>query len=123
MPLRDDTQDAYSSPATEPTPDARAFFLAAVVDSSDDAIITKTLDGTITSWNASASRLLGYTAAEIIGQPITVLIPPDRWEEERDIIRNLRAVIIERDDRLPPLARLLDEVAAVRDVLRSRGRR
>ena len=82
----------FPSPATEPTPDdARALFLAAVVDSSDDAIITKTLDGTITSWNASASRLLGYTAAEIIGQPITVLIPPDRWEEERDIIRNLRA--------------------------------
>ena len=82
----------FPSPATEPTPDdARALFLAAVVDSSDDAIITKTLDGTITSWNASACRLLGYTAAEIIGQPITVLIPPDRWEEERDIIRNLRA--------------------------------
>src|SRR5688572_16848560 len=92
MRLRDDTQDAYSSsPATEPTPDARALFLAAVVDSSDDAIITKTLDGTIASWNASASRLLGYTAAEIIGQPITVLIPPDRWHEERDIIQNLRA--------------------------------
>ena len=91
MRLRDDTQDAYSSPATEPTPDARALFLAAVVDSSDDAIITKTLDGTITSWNTSAGRLLGYTAAEIIGQPITVLIPPDRWEEERNIIQNLRA--------------------------------
>ncbi len=91
MPLRDDTQDAYSSPATEPTPDARALFLAAVVDSSDDAIITKTLDGTITSWNTSANRLLGYTAAEIIGQAITVLIPPDRWDEERDIIQNLRA--------------------------------
>jgi PAS domain S-box-containing protein len=91
MRLRDDTQGASSSPATEPTPDARALFLAAVVDSSDDAIITKTLDGTITSWNASAARLLGYVADEIIGQPITVLIPPDRQEEEQHIIANLRA--------------------------------
>ena len=73
-----------------PTQDARAL-LAAVVESSDDAIITKTLDSTITSWNASAGRLFGYTAAEIIGQPITVLIPPDRREEERHIIENLRA--------------------------------
>ena len=91
MPLRDDAQDADPSPANAPTQDARSLFLAAVVDSSEDAIITKTLDGTIASWNASASRLLGYTAAEIIGQPITVLIPPDRWDEERDIIQNLRA--------------------------------
>ena len=90
MRLPDDAQDAYRSAATEPTQGARAL-LAAVVESSDDAIITKRLDGTITSWNASAGRLLGYTAAEIIGQPITVLIPPDRREEERDIVENLRA--------------------------------
>jgi PAS domain S-box-containing protein len=90
MQVRDDARDSGSSVATEPARDAKAL-LAAAVESSDDAIITKTLDGTITSWNASASRVLGYTAAEIIGQPITVLIPPDRREEERDIIENLRA--------------------------------
>jgi PAS domain S-box-containing protein len=90
MQVRDDVQDADPSVATEPDQDAKAL-LAAVVESSDDAIITKTLNGTITSWNASAGRLLGYTAAEIIGQPITVLIPPDRREEERHIIENLRA--------------------------------
>ena len=75
----------------EPSQDDAWALLAAVVDSSDDAIITKMLDGTITSWNASATRLLGYAPAEIIGQPVTVLIPQDRQEEERHIIRQLRA--------------------------------
>ena len=69
--------------------DARAL-LAAVVESSEDAIITKTLDGIITFWNGAAERLLGYTAGEAIGQPITLLIPPDRRAEEEHIIRNLR---------------------------------
>jgi PAS domain S-box-containing protein len=91
MRLKDHEQAAYPSPVRQPAQDDARALLAAVVESSDDAIITKTLDGTITSWNASAARLLGYTAAEIIGQPITVIIPPDRQEEERHIIANLRA--------------------------------
>lgn len=70
--------------------DARAL-LAAVVDSSDDVIITKTLEGTITSWNAAATRLFGYAPGEAVGQPITMLIPPDRLEEERHILEKLRA--------------------------------
>ena len=91
MRLKDQEQVADPSPVRQDAQaDARAL-LAAVVESSDDAIITKTLDGKITSWNASAARLLGYTAVEIIGQPITVLIPPDRQEEERHIIASLRA--------------------------------
>jgi PAS domain S-box-containing protein len=65
--------------------------LAAVVESSEDAIITKTLGGVITSWNAGAERLFGYTAAEAIGRPITMIIPPDRQGEESAILQGLSA--------------------------------
>ncbi len=64
-------------------------YLAAIVESSDDAIIGKTLQGIITSWNKGAERIFGYTASEIIGQPITTLIPPDRQKEEVDILMKL----------------------------------
>jgi two-component system, chemotaxis family, CheB/CheR fusion protein len=69
---------------------ARAsMLLAAVVDSSDDAIISKKLDGTVMSWNKAAERLFGYTAREMIGQPITRLFPEDRLEEEPRIISRI----------------------------------
>ena len=55
---------------------ARAL-LAAVVEFSDDAIITKTLDGIVTSWNAGAEKIFGYSAREMIGQPVSLLIPPE----------------------------------------------
>lgn len=64
--------------------------LAAIVASSDDAIISKTLDGIIRSWNTGAQRLFGYTAQEAIGQPITLVIPRDRQSEEQVIIERLR---------------------------------
>lgn len=63
--------------------------LAALVESSEDAIISKDLEGTITSWNKSAERIFGYTASEVVGGPISVLIPPDRGPEELDILRRI----------------------------------
>ena len=64
--------------------------LAAIVASSDDAIISKNLDGVITSWNKSAERIFGYDAEEAIGQHITLVIPPERHAEESEILNRVR---------------------------------
>jgi PAS domain S-box-containing protein len=64
--------------------------LAAIVESSDDAIVSKTLDGIITSWNGSAERMFGYTAAEAVGRHISLIIPPERRSEENDVLAHLR---------------------------------
>lgn len=90
MATRSPDNPQPGAPFGQNADDARAL-LAAVVESSEDAIITKTLDGIITFWNGAAERLLGYSAAEAIGQPITLLIPPERRAEEEHIIQNLRA--------------------------------
>jgi PAS domain S-box-containing protein len=76
---------------------ATAQRLAFIVESSDDAIVSKTLDGIITSWNKGAERIFGYTAEEAIGQHITFLMRPDRYEEEDRIIASLR-----RGERVAP---------------------
>jgi PAS domain S-box-containing protein len=68
----------------------RLRWLAAIVESSDDAIVSKNLDGTITSWNLGAERIFGYTAAEVVGQPITIVIPEDRQSEEHEILTRIR---------------------------------
>jgi two-component system sensor kinase FixL len=68
---------------TDGTDDPR---LAAIVESSDDAIIAKDLNGIVFAWNKAAERLFGYTAAEMIGQPLTIIIPPNRLEEEAFIL-------------------------------------
>jgi len=68
----------------------RLRWLASIVDSSDDAIVSKNLDGVITSWNSSAERVFGYSASDAIGQPITLVIPQDRQSEEREILTRIR---------------------------------
>ncbi len=73
------------------SPDVAAYWLAAVVDSADDAVITKTLDGRITSWNPGAQRIFGYTAEEAVGRPVTILIPEDHLDEEPAILARIRA--------------------------------
>ncbi|HYE37525.1 PAS domain S-box protein [Methylocaldum sp.] len=83
----------YLTALTELTERKRADALrrqwAAIVESSDDAILGKTLEGIITSWNAGAERLFGYTADEAIGRPMTFIIPPERQAEEREILRRI----------------------------------
>ena len=66
------------------------FLLASLISSADDAIVSKNLDGIVTSWNRSAEKLFGYTAEEMIGKPIHILIPPDRPEEEPQILARIR---------------------------------
>lgn len=72
---------------------AEKALLAAIVDSSDDAIVSKTLDSIIMSWNHAAEEMFGYTAAEAIGQSILIIVPPELQYEEVEIIRNLKAGI------------------------------
>ena len=93
--------------------------LAAIVDSSDDAIISKDLQGVVTSWNGAAERLFGYPASEIIGQPITHIVPPELQSEELSILDRLRGgkavhyfetVRIARDGRKIPVSLTISPV-------------
>ena len=78
-----------TAPVLDELSQSRAL-LAAIVESSEDAIISKTLDGIVMSWNGGAERLFGYAASEAIGRPVTIIIPPDREDEERAILERLR---------------------------------
>jgi PAS domain S-box-containing protein len=88
-------------------------YLAAIVTSSDDAIISKNLDGIIASWNSAAEKMYGYTAKEVVGQSIYLIIPKDREEEEKKIIERLRrgekinhfeTIRRAKDDKLIPVS-------------------
>lgn len=100
--------------------------LASIVESSADAIVSKSLDGIITSWNAGAQRLFGHAPAEMIGQPIMRLIPEERQSEEVEILRRLRAgeevehyetVRIASDGRLIPVSLSISPVRDERGVV------
>src|SRR4051794_29881863 len=73
------------------SPELAPYWLSALIESADDAIVSKTLEGIITSWNAGAERVFGYTADEVIGKPITILIPKGHEDEEPKILARLRA--------------------------------
>jgi PAS domain S-box-containing protein len=95
--------------------------LARIVDSSEDVIVSKSLDGIIESWNAAAEHLFGYAAAEAIGKPITLIVPPDRIEEEQMIlervrrgeqVRHFETIRVSKDGRRIPISL---SVSPVRD--------
>src|SRR5205085_3007584 len=71
--------------------DEISLHLAAIVESSDDAVVSKSLEGIILSWNKGAERIFGYSAEEVIGKSILILIPPDRQDEEPSILKRLRS--------------------------------
>jgi two-component system, cell cycle sensor histidine kinase and response regulator CckA len=85
MPQSQNGPNSVSFHAAE----AAIAHLAAIVESSDDAIVSKTLEGIIESWNAGAERLYGYTSGEALGRPMTLLLPQDRKGEENEILRRI----------------------------------
>jgi PAS domain S-box-containing protein len=96
FPVRDSTGaiTAYGTVtrnlAESKSAEQRLRSLASIVESSDDAIVSKNLDGIIANWNKGAERIFGYTSEEATGQPITILIPADRQSEEREILTRIR---------------------------------
>jgi PAS domain S-box-containing protein len=125
MPARISGTILARSELTPPDqPDPRSW-LAAIVHSSDDAIISKDLNGTIMSWNEAAVRLFGYPALEAIGNPITLIIPPDRLDEETHILNQVRAGV--RVDHFETIRRrkdgsLLDVSLTVSPIRNAAGR-
>jgi PAS domain S-box-containing protein len=85
-----DITDRYETEQRLRESEDRYRGIAAIVESSEDAVVTKDLNGIITTWNHGATRLFGYTAEEVIGKPITILIPAERHDEEPSILARIR---------------------------------
>ncbi|MCW3467321.1 PAS domain S-box protein [Chitinophaga nivalis] len=103
----------------------KAELLAAIVESSGDAIVSKTLDGIIVSWNKAAEKMFGYSAAEMIGQSILRLMPPDKLEEEQQIIAHLKKGIrVEHFEtqRLNKKQELIEVSLTISPVINSQGK-
>src|SRR5690349_19137782 len=83
------TKAAAKTPLVVAAEDHRSF-LASIVESSDDAIVGKTPEGIITSWNPAAERMYSYTAKEVVGKHISMLLPSDRPKEMEDILAKIR---------------------------------
>ena len=88
--MTDDTTPRPREEQLKPSPEQELAYLAAIVESSDDAIISKDLNGIVRSWNAAAERMFGYAAAEIVGKALRLIIPADRHAEEDEILARLR---------------------------------
>ncbi len=97
--------------------------LASIVDYSDDAIVYKSLEGLIVNWNKGAERLYGYSAEEVVGKPISILLPPDRSDELAEIISRLRRgeIIVEETVRQRKDGTLIDVALTVSPIKNSRG--
>jgi PAS domain S-box-containing protein len=95
-PIRDDTGQIHGAVlvfrdiSERRRREGELQMLAAIVASSEDAIVSKTLDGIVTAWSPGAERIFGWTRAEAVGQPIRLIIPPDRWAEEDTILARIR---------------------------------
>ena len=88
--MADKAKQKAKMPELAESREGRVALLASIVDSSDDAVYAKTLEGVITSWNRAAELMYGYTAEEIINKPVSVLLSPDRPKEMDDILEKLR---------------------------------
>ena len=131
VPLKNDDNEIYAGliialdVSNVKQAEERSAKLAAIVDSTDDAIISKTLESVITSWNASAERMFGYTADEIIGETIYKLFPPDRYDEEPRILERLKRgerVTHFETQRLTKDGRLIDVSLTISPVKDPQGR-
>jgi PAS domain S-box-containing protein len=110
----------------EPSHSIQLALLAAIVQFSDDAIVSKTLEGKILSWNAGATRIFGWQPEEAIGRPITIIIPPELHDEERRILEQVRAgeridhfdtVRVTKDGRRVPISLTVSPVRDARGVI------